>query len=175
MFEIQYKIVHFDYNDFYGEDGFLKIRVNDSYFGEIWPDELDDVMPTEYLCEWMERLARVCEYLETNDYVALSETDSYCSWIEFRREGGNVLVSLVYTSQKDGLQIIERKPLEVTEYKWKETISYQELCDELYRKIGEYVRCLKENNESTDGFKYLLDRFEAIRAIENKSFCNEIL
>ena len=176
MFEIQYKIVPFDYDEFVGQDGFLKIRVNDSYFGEIWPDELDDVMETEYLCDWMERLARVCEYLETNDYVALSETDSDSRWIEFKREGGNVFISLVEAPKKIGSGIIERESLEVTAYEWKnQAVSYQEFCDELYLKIGEYIRCLKENNENTDGFKYLLDAFEAVKSIEDKAFCDEVL
>lgn len=55
MYEIQYKIVPFEFDDFVGQEGFLKISGNGSYFGEIWPDELNEVMPTDYLCDWMER------------------------------------------------------------------------------------------------------------------------
>ena len=48
MFEIQYKIVPFEFDDYIGQEGFLKISGNGSYFDEIWPDELNEVMPTDY-------------------------------------------------------------------------------------------------------------------------------
>lgn len=176
MFEIQYKIVSADNDDYVGENGFLQIRAGDFAFGEIWSDELDDIMPTESLCDWMERLVRVCKYLETEDYIALSIVDFFDDWLEFRREGETVFVGEIHAPKKVGTMDIEREQLQVTSCEWKDQpVSYKELCDEVYRKAGEYIRYLKENNEDEDGFECLLNEYEVIRTIESKAFSDEVL
>ena len=86
IFEVQYKIVSADRDDYAGENGFLQICVNEFRYGNIWPDELDGVMETLCLCDWMERPVRVCTLLKANEYVALSDVDSYNIWLEFRKK-----------------------------------------------------------------------------------------
>ena len=44
MFEIQYKIVPADYDDYAGENGFLQICVNEFRYGNIRPDEFGNLM-----------------------------------------------------------------------------------------------------------------------------------
>ena len=177
MFEVRYKIVYEDYDEYAGENGFLQIIVNEFQYGNIWPDELDDVMETLCLCDWMERLVRVCTLLESNDYVVISDVDSYNTWLEFRKMDRSISVSLVKTHDKAaGVRDIELKPLDVIAYDWKDqVILYEEFRNELYRKVGEYLRYLKENNAEMGEFESLMNEFEPLRQFQNKAFGNEIL
>ena len=169
MFEVRYKIVPADYDDYAGENGYLQICVNEFQYGNIWPDELDGVMETLCLSDWMERLVRVCTLLETDNYVALSDVDSYDTWLEFRKIDQQISVSMARTSDKVGHGIIETEPLHVVAYDWKDlTVPYEEFREELYRKAGEYIRYLKENNVEPDEFESLMNVYEALRTLQNK-------
>ena len=92
MFELNYRIVHSEYDDFIGQNGFFQIRCNECIYGEIYPKELETIMDKVSLYDWFERLARVIKYLMTKDYVALSDVESYNTWIEFRKKNEEVIV-----------------------------------------------------------------------------------
>ena len=77
MFELNYRIVHSEYDDFIGQNGFFQIKCNECIYGEIYPKELETIMDKVSLYDWFERLARVIKYLMTKDYVAISDVESY--------------------------------------------------------------------------------------------------
>lgn len=77
MFELYYRVVHSEYDDFVGQNGFFQIKCNECKYGEIYPKELETVMDKVSLYDWFERLARVIKYLSLKDYVALSDVESY--------------------------------------------------------------------------------------------------
>lgn len=41
MFELDYRIVQCEYDDFYGENGFIQMKYNGCSYGEIYPKELN--------------------------------------------------------------------------------------------------------------------------------------
>ena len=91
MFELYYRVVHSEYDDFVGQNGFFQIKCNECKYGEIYPKELETVMDKVSLYDWFERLARVIKYLSLKDYVALSDVESYNTWIEFRKTNEEVM------------------------------------------------------------------------------------
>ena len=44
MFELYYRVVHSEYDDFVGQNGFFQIKCNECKYGEIYPKELETVM-----------------------------------------------------------------------------------------------------------------------------------
>ena len=161
MFEINYAIVQNEYDDFTGEDGYLQIKINNYQFGEIYPEELYDIMPTVSLRDWMERLIRVCKYLETYDYVALSDVDSYNGWIEFKRMAQNVLISIVRAAKKNGTQDIELSLEDPVVSEWADqAVSYAEFKKELLDKAGEYLKFLIAHNADDGMFKDFRRKYE---------------
>lgn len=69
MFELLYKVVKSKDDDFIGENGFFKLIVNEYNYGEIYSDELDDIMEKESIYDWMERLCRVIKELKIKKYI----------------------------------------------------------------------------------------------------------
>lgn len=152
MFELDYRIVHDEYDDFVGQNGFLQIRCNECKYGEIYPKELEMVMDKISLYDWFERLARVIKYLMTKDYVVLSDVESYNTWIEFRRKNEEVIVSIVKAEKEEGSHDIEFNLKESIAGEWeKQVICYSELKTEIIEKLREYVEvittCNPENPE----------------------------
>lgn len=86
MFTLDYRIVHSEYDDFIGENGFLQIKCNECKYGEMYPKELETIMDKVSLYDWFDRLVRVVKNLLTKDYVALSDVESYNTWIEFHKK-----------------------------------------------------------------------------------------
>jgi len=152
MFELDYRIVHSEYDDFVGQNGFLQIKCNECKYGEIYPKELEAVMDKISLYDWFERLARVIKYLMTKDYVVLSDVESYNTWIEFRKKNEEVIVSIVKAEKEAGSHDIEFNLKETTAGEWEEqVICYNELKTEIIEKLREYVEfittCNPENPE----------------------------
>lgn len=44
MFQIDYRIVYNEYDDFNGQHGFFQIKCNDYIYGEMYPKEIETVM-----------------------------------------------------------------------------------------------------------------------------------
>jgi len=163
MFELNYKIVCSDYDDFAGQNGFLKIKFNNFHYGEIYPEELSEVMDKVSLYDWIERLIRVLNSLKTHDYVALSDVESYNKWIEFRRNDKNVLVSIVNAEKKDGAKDIELDLQNPSAGEWtNQQISYEEFKNELSTRGREYIKYITENNPKDVIFEKLQEEYESI-------------
>ena len=93
-FKLEYRIVLCD-DDFNGQNGFFQIKCNNYNYGEIYPKELETVMDKVSLFDWFERLIRVVKYLMTEDYVVLSDVESYNVWIEFQKKDEKIIISVV--------------------------------------------------------------------------------
>ncbi|MBR1693099.1 MAG: hypothetical protein IJ711_10080 [Lachnospiraceae bacterium] len=163
MFEIIYKIVCSEYDDFAGENGFLQIKFNNFQYGEMYPEELYDIMDKVSLHDWIERLIRVAKYLRTNDYVALSDVESYNKWLEFKKKGQNVIVSIVKAKKAKGSKDVELDLQNSVAGEWtNQVISYDEFQSEIYVKGGEYIRFITENNKESNIFENLRKEYENI-------------
>ena len=147
MFELYYRVVHSEYDDFVGQNGFFQIKCNECKYGEIYPKELETVMDKVSLYDWFERLARVIKYLSLKDYVALSDVESYNTWIEFRKTNEEVMESIVKAEKEEGSHDIEFNLKEPIAGEWeKQVIRYSQLKTEIIEKLGEYVEFITISN-----------------------------
>lgn len=141
MFEVDYRIVHSEYDDFKGQQGFFQIRCNGYAYGEMYPREIEDVMDKVSLYDWFERLVKVIKGLMVNDYVALSDVESYNTWIVFEKRNEEVIISIVKASKEQGTYDIEfgLKEPEVGEWA-NQTIYFAQLKQEVVEKGREYIK-----------------------------------
>lgn len=147
MFELDYRIVHSEYDDFVGQNGFLQIKCNEYKYGEIYPKELEMVMDKISLYDWFERLARVIKYLMTKDYVVLSDVESYNTWIEFHRKNEEVVISIVKAEKEQGSRDIEFNLKESNAGEWADqVINFSQLKTEIIEKAREYTEVIIANN-----------------------------
>ncbi len=147
MFELDYRIVHSEYDDFVGQNGFLQIKCNEYKYGEIYPKELEMVMDKISLYDWFERLGRVIKYLMTKDYVVLSDVESYNTWIEFHRKNEEVVISIVKAEKEQGSRDIEFNLKESNAGEWADqVINFSQLKTEIIEKARDYTEVIIANN-----------------------------
>lgn len=165
MFEIDYRIVHSEYDDFIGQNGFLQIICNEHIYGEVYPVELEMVMDKVSLFDWFERLVRVIQYLNTEEYVALSDVESYNTWIEFYRKNKEVTISIVTAEKEKGSRDIEFNLKDPIEGEWSnQVISYSQLKDEIVKKTMEYIESIVASNTKEIDIDVIKDNLEKLRS-----------
>lgn len=161
MFELDYRIVHNEYDDFAGQYGFFQIKCNGYTYGEMYPKELEEIMGKVSLYDWFERLARVIKNLMTHDYVALSDVESYNTWMVFQKRNRQVVISIVKAKKEQGSKDIEfvlKKP-EAGEWT-NQIIVFEQLKEEVIKKGREYIENVLLMNKaavSTDKIKREFD------------------
>lgn len=147
MFKINYRVVHSDYDDFVGQNGFLQIKCNDYIYGEIYPNEIEKIMDKVSLYNWFERLVKVLKYLDTKQYVALSDVESYNTWIEFQRNNAEVIISIVKADKEEGSHDIEFNLKSPIAGQWgNQVICYNQLATEILQTAREYIDFVTKNN-----------------------------
>ena len=147
MFTVDYRIVHSEYDDFIGENGFLQIKCNEYKYGEMYPKELEAIMDKVSLYDWFDRLVRVVKNLMTKDYVVLSDVESYNTWIEFHRKNEEVVISIAKAEKEQGSRDIEFNLREPIAGEWADqAISFSQLKTEIIEKAREYIKIITANN-----------------------------
>lgn len=147
MFTLDYRIVHSEYDDFVGENGFLQIKCNEYRYGEMHPKELETIMDKVSLYDWFDRLISVVKNLMTKDYVALSDVESYNTWIEFLKKNEEVVISIVKAEKKQGSRDIEFDLREPIAGEWADqVISFSQLKTEIIEKAREYIEIIAVSN-----------------------------
>lgn len=168
MFELEYRIVLSADDDFEGQNGFFQIKCNNYSYGEMYPKEWEDTMDTVSLFDWFERLIMVVKYLMTEDYVVLSDVESYNVWIEFQKRNKDVTISVVKAKKEQGTRDIEftlRRPIE---REWTVSqICYNQLKLEVVEKAREYTAYILANNKRT-----AIDKIKRLEEILQSSKLN---
>lgn len=166
MFKLDYRIVHSEYDDFVGQNGFLQIKCNECKYGEIYPKELEMVMDKISLYDWFERLARVIKYLMTKDYVVLSDVESYNTWIEFHRKNEEVVISIVKAEKEQGSQDIEFSLKESNAGEWADqVINFSQLKTEIIEKAREYTEIIIANNAENLDITKLKENLDTLQKV----------
>lgn len=101
------------------------------------------------MTHWFQSLAEVCVELQQSDYVALSDIESFNSWIEFKIVNKNHLnISLIETEPENGTGYIVTQPFTSYSYSgWKDIlISQGDFRQEVFNKSNDYLSCVKEIN-----------------------------
>lgn len=163
MFKIDYRIVHTEFDDFTGEHGFFQINCNGYKYGELYPKELETVMDKVSLYDWFERLIRVAKNLTANDYVALSDVESYNTWIEFRKRKNETIISIVKAEKEQGSRDIAFHLNAPIAGAWAEqVVSYCRLKAEITKKAGEYIKFIAACNEGNTEIDKIKETFEEL-------------
>lgn len=141
MFEINYRIVRSEYDDFVGQHGFFQIKCNGYIYGEIYPKEIEEVMEKVSLYDWFERLAKVIRNLMEKDYVVLSDVESFNTWIEFQRRSEEVVISIIKAKKEQGSHDIEFYLREPMDGEWtNQAVNFEQLKKEIIEKGKEYIQ-----------------------------------
>lgn len=149
MFEIDYRIVHSEYDDFEGQHGFFQIKCNGYIYGEMYPKEVEEIMDKVSLYDWFERLTKVIKNLMTKNYVALSDVESYNTWIVFQKRNEEVIISIVKVKKEQGSHDIEFVLKEPEAGEWtNQIISFERLKGEVIEKGREYIKNISTNEEN---------------------------
>lgn len=166
MFNIDYRIVYSEYDEYIGQNGFLQIKCNGYAYGEMYSKELERFVDKVSLCDWFERLIRVAKCLGIKDYVALSDIESYNTWIEFRRINEEVSVSIVKAEKEQGSRDLEFSLKEPVYGEWAcQIISYRQFKAEIIKKAEEYIKFISDNNQESPEIIKIKESFEALQKV----------
>ena len=116
MFELYYRVVHSEYDDFVGQNGFFQIKCNECKYGEIYPKELETV---ESYNTWI-------EFRKTNEEVMVSI-------VKAEKEEGS-----------HDIEFNLKEPI-AGEWE-KQVIRYSQLKTEIIEKLAEYVEFITISN-----------------------------
>lgn len=148
MFELDYRIVKSEYDDFVGQNGFFQIRCNGFCYGEIYSREIEAVMDKVSIYDWFERLAKVINILMIKEYVALSDVESYNTWIEFKKRNEDVEISIVKAKKEQGSHEIEFALKGVEAGEWiDQGANFNQIKSEILKKGKEYIKYIDINNK----------------------------
>ena len=163
MFTINYKVSKHFYNDFIGDEGYYQIACNEKLYGDIYPDELEDIMGTEYLCDWFEEMLQIAVELNERDYIALSNIESYILWLEFVKKRNTILISVVRSVKQNGVGFIvydlPEKSYDENSLN-EEKVVYKDFIREILTKSNAYINEVKQLNlteGNTERIKKLCD------------------
>lgn len=163
MFKLDYQIVHSEYDDFIGQNGFFQIECNSYNYGEIYPKVLEEVMDKVSLYDWFERFIRVVKNLNTKDYVVLSDVESYNIWIEFQRRNQEVQISIVKAEKKQNSCDIEFVLSGATAGDWvNQVVDYNQLRNEIIHKARGYINYITENNAKNAEIDKIKEKLEDV-------------
>jgi len=166
MFELDYRIVHSEYDDFAGQNGFLQIKCNGFTYGDMYSRDIETVMEKVSLYDWFERLIRTAKNLMTNDYVALSDVESYNTWIEFKKIKNAVSVSVIKAEKEQGSHDIEFSLKDIQFWEWKEQIiDFEQFKREVIQNAREYLKSIIEYNTDNVLLKKLEKEIEELQTL----------
>ena len=166
MFEIDYRVVYSEFDDFKGQNGFFQIKCNGYIYGEMYPEELEVIMNKVSLYDWFERLARTIKNLITKDYVALSDVESYNTWIVFQKSNEEIKISILKAKKEQGSHDIEFSLNEVEAGEWSnQVVDFCQLKQEVLEKGKEYLRSILSTNEENILFDKIKREFDDIELV----------
>lgn len=163
MFKIDYKVINPEWMDFIGQNGFFKIHVNDKSYGDIWPDKLIEVMGPDDLDFWFQELVNTIISLDEINYYILSDMESYNTWLEFKRQNDQVIISVKRSEKSKGnrKEALKKGLIDPEDGEWvDEVVSYKQMYDEIKTKSIEYLEYLIDNNDSDEDFSYFRKNVE---------------
>ena len=160
MFEVLFRITDkkedftgLSENDFVAGvdvEGFFAINVNGNYYGHYHDSPLrDNESGWTLITEWFIHLISAYLSIVNSSYVAVSDIESYKTWIEFKKERDFVFISIIDAKKPVGSTALEHKPFSVFSYgDWhKEPTTLTEICSELKIKTRMYLNEIRKIEE----------------------------
>lgn len=97
------------------------------------------------------------------DYVALSDVESYNTWIVFQKRNEKVIISIVKAKKEQGSHDIEFVLREPKDGEWaNQTINFEQLKQEVIEKGREYVKNILSTNKENVLIDKIKQEFDEI-------------
>jgi hypothetical protein len=158
LFEIKYRII-IDENYWKamnleqiekegGIEGFFQINLHSVDYGYYHNREIaEGEEGFDIISTWLSNLLEVCLLINDTKYVAIKDTESYNTWLEFISADNDLLVSVV---QSDSLisDYVITKPLENRVYpEWRDIkVNREKFIEEVVNKTKNFITDLSQIN-----------------------------
>ncbi len=181
MFQIKYRIIEdmkalkqWDASTFDKEsdlEGFFQLQFDDKHYGYFHDRELrDGEVGFDLITHWFEMLIKVYLALETSKYVALSDIESFNTWLEFKRTNNQTLeVSIIECDKSNIVEAIVTRCFEEYTYSdWKNmSILLEDFKEEILNKSNLYIDEIRNINSKLLESKRILNLQSLIDKINN--------
>lgn len=122
-------------------EGFFALNFDGNYYGYYHDNPLkENEKGDELITNWFISLLEAYVELQLTNYVAVSDIDSFNTWLEFKKQGEMVSVSIVEAEKEDGSTEIRTKPFENYAYgRWNNIgLELEDFRTELINKASQY-------------------------------------
>jgi hypothetical protein len=170
MFEIKYRLSKKEYEALQGDKGYYQMIYNESSYGDMYPAEMEEIMGTMYLYDWLKDMIQVAIELHSKTYIALSNIESYNLWIEFKKVKNNLYIRIVTADKPNGVGVIVYE-LKNREYKDSNEnnsyISFEDFKQEIITKCTSYMQFISEINNLSDDKQKINSFIKILNQLEN--------
>ena len=157
MFEIKYKIISDDSDDYYGQNGYFQIVCNGHTFGFVF--ESDVSICCVDLENWMIGLIDVLMIIKKNQSCYLCDTESFETWLSFKRHDDYVIIAVIKGTRQIGSKQIELALSDIRPGDWdNQYVLYEDFKYEILRVVKLYLNeiSLKNMGDVVEGLLHTL-------------------
>lgn len=180
MFTIMYRITEdvqymksLDKETFDNEsdfEGFFALDFCGNLYGHYHNNPLGkDEKGWALITNWFISLLRAYLELEALGYVAVSDIESYNTWIEFKLCSETLMASIIEAEKEDGMHEVHTKPFKVYNYgEWSNiSISLKGFKNELVEKSSQYLCEIAKVNQKLLKSRRMQNLNELILEVKN--------
>ncbi|WP_046227066.1 hypothetical protein [Paenibacillus dauci] len=131
-----------------GIEGFFQLNLHSVNYGYYHDRELaEGEQGFDIISTWLSNLLEVCILIDDTKYVAIKDTESYNTWLEFISADNDLLVSVIQSDSFISKYVIT-KPLENRVYpEWKDIIvKKEEFIEEVINSVKKFISELAQIN-----------------------------
>jgi len=131
-----------------GIEGFFQLNLHSVDYGYCHDRELaEGEEGFDIISTWLSNLLEVCLLIDDTKYVAIKDTESYNTWLEFISADNDLLVSVIQSDSFISEYVIT-KPLENRVYpEWRDiTVKREEFIEEVIINTKKFISDLAQIN-----------------------------
>jgi hypothetical protein len=131
-----------------GIEGFFQINLHSVDYGYYHNRELaEGEEGFDIISTWLSNLLEVCLLIDDTKYVAIKDTESYNTWLEFISAENDLLVSVIQSDSFISEYVIT-KPLENRVYpEWRDIkVKREKFIEEVVNKTKNFITDLSQIN-----------------------------
>lgn len=170
MFKIEYRIVISEFeDDISGQDGFIKFSNNNCKYGDIYPKEIEQYMGVESIYHWLIYFMQAIIELKNNNYILISDIESYNTWIEIEQKDDTIYTSIIHADKPVGTTALEFAPvpnIKYTDWKREET-SFMQFKTEVIENVEKYFNEIYNLNPLNRNHKLIQEYLDCLTILTN--------
>ena len=145
MFEIRYRILNNDSDDYYGQNGYFQIICNEYTFGYMLESDVE--ICSVDIENWMIGFLDVLSNIKKGRRCYLCDTESHETWFSFDIKDNYVIMSLIKAERIIGSKQIELFLPEIRPGGMeKQYIRFEDFESEILRVVNIYFQEVSRNN-----------------------------